>query len=94
MVGIGGNYESFAYYLDPDLTAPNNIRYFVTEDASNGALTRYTPAPSAYGGNDFDILNSPSGTYEYLKLMADMTFIWTSSRSEGQTNAAEFFSSI
>ena len=60
---IGGAYESFAY----DNQDPVATRYFTTEDASNGALIRYTPSLSAYTtGSKYDILTSTGGSYDYL----------------------------
>lgn len=85
----GGNYESFAYDdQDPDVTA----RFFTTEDASNGALIRYTPTASAFGtGNSSHILTTDGGTYEYLVLNEDGSFTWSDVRSEGENSASEWF---
>lgn len=92
VVATGGNYESFAYD-DQDPTAPSNTRYFVTEDSSDGALTRYTPHPDAYDTNsNYDILKSPNGVYEYLILNDnDMTFSWSTSLSAGRSSASAIF---
>jgi len=90
VVAVGGNYESFAYD-DQDPTAPGNTRYFVTEDATRGALTRYTPDPEAYEGGNYDILSSSGGVHEYLILDNDGTFDWTTNREDGRDNAEDFF---
>ena len=92
VVSTGGNYESFAYD-DQDPDAPYGVRYFTTEDSDRGALTRYTPAAAAYEtGNNYDILTSSGGTYEYLLLNpSDNTFTWTTSRSAGRSNANAYF---
>jgi len=91
VVARGGNYESFAYD-DQDPSAPNGNRFFITEDSGDGALTRYTPADSAYTGNNYDILNSANGVYEYLVLNeSQATFTWSTSYSAGKTSASDFF---
>mmetsp|Transcript_28491 Transcript_28491/g.61191 ORF Transcript_28491/g.61191 Transcript_28491/m.61191 type:complete len:845 (+) Transcript_28491:175-2709(+) len=91
VVARGGNYESFAYD-DEDPSAPNGYRFFITEDSSDGALTRYTPDDSAYTGNNYDILNTANGVYEYLVLNERQgTFTWSTSYSAGKTSASDFF---
>jgi hypothetical protein len=84
---IGGAYESFAY----DNQDPVATRYFTTEDASNGALIRYTPSPSAYTtGSKYDILTSTGGTYDYLVLNNNGTFTWSPNRATGETSAKRY----
>mmetsp|Transcript_13320 Transcript_13320/g.28769 ORF Transcript_13320/g.28769 Transcript_13320/m.28769 type:complete len:787 (+) Transcript_13320:1072-3432(+) len=90
VVAQGGNYESFAYdNTDPDVEA----RFFTTEDSSNGALTRYTPHPNAFGtGNPYDILSSANGVYNYLVLnTADGTFSWSPNIADGEISASALF---
>jgi sugar lactone lactonase YvrE len=89
VVNVGGNYESFAYDdQDPDVEA----RFFTTEDSGNGALVRYTPTAAAFStGNNYDILTSEGGTYDYLVLNADGTFTWSSSASAGANSASTYF---
>lgn len=84
----GGNYESFAYdNQDPDVTA----RFFTTEDASNGALVRYTPHSSAYASN-YTILTTDNGLYDYLVLNSvDGTFSWSSDIVDGEASASALF---
>lgn len=91
VVDIGGNYESFAFdNEDPEV--PGGARFFVTEDNFNGALIRYTPAISAFQtGNQYDILSSPGGTYEFLVLHDNSTFMWSSDRQTGENSATRFF---
>ena len=90
-VDEGGNYESFAF----DDQDPIATRYFTTEDSTNGALVRYTPAASAYTtGSNYDILSSSGGTYEYLVLSgggSTGTFTWSTSRSAGESSAESYF---
>jgi len=91
VVARGGNYESFAYD-DQDPSAPNGYRFFITEDSSDGALTRYTPDDSAYTGDNYDILNTANGVYEYLVLNERQgTFTWSTSYSAGQDSASDYF---
>jgi len=91
VVAQGGNYESFAYD-DQDLTAPFNTRYFVTEDSSTGALTRYTPHEKAYeSGDTRDYLSTKDGTYEYLILDKNGSFSWTEDLTDGEDNAEKYF---
>lgn len=90
VVAQGGNYESFAYDdQDPDVEA----RFFTTEDSSSGALVRYTPAAAAFTtGNNYDILNSPGGTYDYLVLNRSAgTFSWSTNIGAGETSANQSF---
>eukprot|EP00568_Trieres_chinensis_P005328 CAMPEP_0183307298 /NCGR_PEP_ID=MMETSP0160_2-20130417/17246_1 /TAXON_ID=2839 ORGANISM="Odontella Sinensis, Strain Grunow 1884" /NCGR_SAMPLE_ID=MMETSP0160_2 /ASSEMBLY_ACC=CAM_ASM_000250 /LENGTH=529 /DNA_ID=CAMNT_0025470853 /DNA_START=33 /DNA_END=1622 /DNA_ORIENTATION=- len=94
-VDEGGNWESFAYDdNDPDVTA----RFFTTEDSGNGALVRYTPAAAAFStGNNYDILNSTGGTYDFLVLSecgpppSGGTFTWSPIRSQGEQSASNCF---
>ncbi|GAX24222.1 hypothetical protein FisN_4Lh316 [Fistulifera solaris] len=88
-VDVGGNWESFAYDdQDPDVSA----RFYITEDWSYGALVRYTPAPAAFlTGNNYDILNTAGGTYEFLVLHANGTYSWSPSRSVGETSAETYY---
>lgn len=79
--------------MDP--TAPNNMRFFTTEDSSNGALVRYTPHPDAFTGPDaYSILNTANGQYDYLVLNAnDGTFSWSSNIADGEASASALFPS-
>lgn len=53
---------------------------------------RYTPAPSAFTtGNNYDILNSAGGKYDFLVFHANGTYSWSSSRSVGETSAQTYF---
>ena len=92
VVAQGGNYESFAY----DDQDPIATRFFITEDDSLGALTRYTPHPNAYRtSSSYDILNTANGVYEYLVLDDNsMTFTWSRSLTAGEATANAFFPSL
>ena len=83
-VPVGGNYESFAYYKEPVGDGAFIARFYTTEDALTGPLTRYTPTQSALNtGNNYDILDSPGGDYDYVVLDDDGTFTWSSNRDVG-----------
>ena len=83
-VPVGGDYESFAYYKEPAPDGTFIARFFTTEDAWAGPLTRYTPTQSALNtGNNYDILDSAGGSYDYVVLNDDMTFTWSSDREVG-----------
>lgn len=89
VVSEGGNYESFAFD-DQD----TEWRYFTTEDSGTGALTRYTPLSTVYGGSDFDILSSAGGLHQYLVLddtTTPMTFSWSTDLTAGEASASAFF---
>lgn len=90
VVELGGNYESFAYD-NQDPTTPFNERFFVTEDSSRGALTRYTPNAKAYTNNVYERLSTNDGVHEYLLLDNDGTFSWTTDLSDGEENARTYF---
>ena len=83
-VPVGGNYESFAYYKEPAAGGTFIARFFTTEDALTGPLTRYTPKSSALNtGDNYDILDSRGGTYEFVVLYDDGTYTWSSDRDVG-----------
>lgn len=96
--GTGGSYESAAYYR-PDLYHPT---FYVTTDASNGPLLRYTPDPNVVANavetRDYSQMLHGSETdnavLEYLLLYPDPsnanvgTFSWTTSRSQAESNAS------
>ena len=83
-VPVGGNYESFAYYKEPVGDGTFIARFYTTEDAWTGPLTRYTPTQSALNtGDNYDILDSAGGSYDYVVLNDDRTFTWSSDRDVG-----------
>jgi len=92
----GGNYESFSYD-NRDRMAP---KFYITNDASNGGICRFTPSSAAVStaestGNYKNLLTT-DGTYHWLVLSpnADQTsgtFSWTSSRAVGDSNAASYY---
>ena len=83
-VPVGGNYESFAYYKEPVGDGTFIARFYTTEDAWTGPLTRYTPAQSALNsGDNYDILDSAGGSYDYVVLNDDSTFTWSLDRDVG-----------
>jgi hypothetical protein len=95
--GTGGNYESFAY----EARDRANPTFYVTNDAENGGLTRFTPDASAVAaaelsGDYSSVLTTP-GTLNWLVLKPDSpseisgTFSWTSNRSEGDANANLYY---
>lgn len=86
LVDIGGNYESVAYEIY-NVEGNDRVRFFTTEDSSNGALVRYTPCEDAYaacpaGELCRELINSievsercPAGynAYDYLVLEGTST---------------------
>ena len=83
-----GNYESFAY----DDQDQQSIRFFTTNDANRGALTRYTPPAAAHTSNPYDLLSTPGGIYDYLILDdKNMTFHWSTNLTEGKLSANDLF---
>ena len=86
--GAGGYYESFAV----DNRIPTKPVVFVTEDASNGALRKYTPpASSTSAGGNFNALHTSGGTYEYLVFLNSTHFKWSTSLSEGRTSQQKYY---
>lgn len=71
------------------------MRFFTTEDSSNGALVRYTPHPNAFAGsNSSSILNTNNGDYDYLVLdTSDGTFSWSPNLVDGEASASALFPS-
>ena len=93
-VPVGGRYESFAYYKEPAADGAFIARFYTTEDALTGPLTRYTPTQSALNtGNNYDILDSPGGDYDYVVLDDDGTYTWSSNRGvgPGDINSTGYF---
>jgi hypothetical protein len=90
LTDFGECVESFAFD-DQDLDV--EARFFTTEDSGSGPLVRYTPSTSAFkSNNNYDILTSQAGTYDYLVLNeSDMTFQWSSDATAGATSASTFF---
>lgn len=95
--GSGGYFESVAY----DNRNVERPQFFVTEDALNGAIRRYTPSSSAVdnafiSGNNWGILSSSGGTTDYLVINPTTSsigsFYWSSSISAGRESAQKFFS--
>jgi len=84
--GIGGSFESFAY----DLSAPDAPQFFVTEDATRGALQRWRPTNPDWN-DPWNILHGP-GTTDYLVLEPDTgTFYFTPDRALAEANAADLY---
>ena len=93
----GGNWESFAY----DARDPNNPHFYITEDAEDGALRRYTPPkgklslPEGTKLDDkeqyWDLLHDDSATVEYLVLDDDGTYTWTPKKAKGRSNANKYY---
>lgn len=96
IVTIGGNYESFAY----DARDRLNPTFYVTEDSSDGALTRFTPnadvVAQAEQSGDYSSVLHTAGTQEWLVLnpvVGDVsgTFSWTSTKSVANSNAYTYY---
>jgi len=94
-MGSFGAYESFAYdiYTDPDTP-----RFFVTRDAHNGVITRFTPNEQGMEcyrkSNDYDrwcTLNY--GTRDYLLISGGPsgTFVWTTDLNAAKENAELYY---
>jgi hypothetical protein len=77
----GGAYESVAV----DNRNPNKPVFFVTEDTSNGELRRFVA-----DGNGWDALHE-GGTTTYLQFLSGNRFQWTSSLSEGEDSASNYY---
>ncbi|KAL3941378.1 MAG: hypothetical protein SGBAC_004263 [Bacillariaceae sp.] len=83
----GGNWESFAY----DIRDEASPRFFVTEDAEDGALQRFTPE-TIDSEKPWKMLHK-DGTTEFLMLVPNAAnnggqFVWTTNRDEARNNAA------
>jgi len=86
----GGSWVNFAY----DVRNQDSPRFFVTEDAEDGALQRFTPNSPDWI-KPWKMLHN-DGTTEYLMLVPNLkndggNFIWTSDREEGRKNAALYY---
>ncbi|KAL7559353.1 hypothetical protein ACA910_009359 [Epithemia clementina (nom. ined.)] len=94
-VDIGGNYESIAWWRNN-----NQYHFFTTEDSSNGALVKYIPNRSASQIDAEGIQSrlTGGGTYYFLEYIgttnagpgATGSFRWVTSRSTGETSAANY----
>lgn len=80
----GGWFEAFTY----DVRNPSAPSFFVTEDLPDGALRRFRP--NAGTPFDWSMLHA-AGTIDYLQLLPDKTFRWTSSMDKGRQSANEYF---
>ena len=82
------DFESFAV----DNRTPTKPGVFVTEDALNGALRKYTPpASSTTSGGNYNALHTTGGTYEYLVILNATHFKWSTSLTEGRTSQKAWF---
>jgi len=80
----GGFFEAFAY----DDRNPDAPVFYVTEDVPNGALRRFRPDDSELYG--WSMLHG-KGTIDYLQILDDNKFRWTSSLSKGRQSAQDAF---
>ena len=88
MGGAGGYFESFAV----DNRVPTKPVVFVTEDALNGALRKYTPPASATtSGGNYNALHTTGGSYEYLVILNATHFKWSTSLTEGRASQKAWF---
>jgi uncharacterized protein len=81
----GGAFEAFAF----DARNAARPSFFVTEDASNGALRRYRPKEGTE--LSWNMLHGSGGTMDYLEFLPNKAFRWTTSLSNGRNSAAEYF---
>ena len=81
----GGEFEAFAY----DVRNSSSPYFFVTEDAKDGALRRYSPSKDIEMG--WDMLHGKGGTIEYLEILPDNRFRWTDSLSAGRESAELYY---
>jgi len=81
----GGFFEAMAY---DDRSSSSHPTFYVTEDAGNGAIRRFRPDSSAPDG--WDMLHG-DGTLDYLEIVDDKTFRWTSSLTKGRQSAQDHF---
>ncbi|CAJ1944625.1 unnamed protein product [Cylindrotheca closterium] len=82
----GGSWDSFAY----DIRDEDSPHFFVTEDAEDGALQRFTPEKIDWS-TPWKMLHN-EGTKEYLMLIPNAAndggqFVWTANRNEARKNA-------
>jgi hypothetical protein len=84
-LGETGSWESFTH----DIRDPSRPQFFITEDASDGALRRFTPR-NPLVNNGWDMLHE-QGDVDYLKLSTDGTFEWISDQLAAKDNAAAFY---
>mmetsp|Transcript_9057 Transcript_9057/g.18200 ORF Transcript_9057/g.18200 Transcript_9057/m.18200 type:complete len:840 (+) Transcript_9057:96-2615(+) len=100
-VPAGADYESAAY----DNRNPNDPKFFITTDSSDGPLVRFTPATAAlsyaFSSGDYTNLlhiDGPGLKREFLVLdyatSTTGTFVWSSSLAEGQNSASAHFKNI
>jgi hypothetical protein len=94
-LGTLGAYESFAFDVRADAEKPT---FYVTRDAKNGVLTRFTPNDEGMRcfnkANDYDrwcTLNH--GTIDYLLISGGPsgTFEWTSDYEAAKQNAIDYY---
>jgi len=85
----GGFFEAFAY---DDRDYPNSPpTFYVTDDQVNGTVRRYTPQDGA--DLEWDALHGP-GKLEFLVLLPNSHFFWSSSIEEGMESAFESFQNV
>ena len=85
----GGLFEAVAV----DDRDPNSLSFFLSEDAKDGAIRRYNPAPNTTFG--WKMLHDTNGTMQYLRLVPNsLTFTWTNDISVGRTSASNHFKSV
>ncbi|KAL7545818.1 hypothetical protein ACHAWF_009167 [Thalassiosira exigua] len=78
---FGGRYESVAC----DDRDPSNLKFFTTEDSSNGALRRFET--SGYGWGALH----DGGVTTFLKIIDDSTYEWTTNEVSAQISATVYY---
>jgi hypothetical protein len=81
----GGSFEAFAYDAR-NTSAPS---YYVTEDTSTGALRRYRPPENT--PMTWSSLHGSGGTLDYLEIVSNSTFRWTTNLTIGRASAQTNF---
>lgn len=79
----GGFFEAMAY---DDRSSNAHPTFYVTEDSENGAIRRFRPDSSAPDG--WQMLHG-KGTLDYLEIVDNKTFRWTSSLAKGRQSAQD-----
>ena len=90
----GGTWESFTY----DLRNMSEPHFYLTEDASRGAVQRFTPNRVDWRKDPWKMLHR-AGTTEYLKLIPNEQgtggrYRWIKNRIAARTNAFAYYPNV
>ena len=83
----GGQYESFAY----DVRDRSNPSFFYTEDHEEGPVRRFRPNADQINWEDPTNMLHGDGTIDYLVLLDNGSFYWSTNESDGANTASRYF---